>query len=227
MAQSVLIIADSGSGKSTSISKLNPDETFIINIANKPLPFKGWKKNYTMISKENPKGNMTAASTAAGILKAIQHVNDKMPHITNLVVDDWQYMSSFEYFDRANEKGYDKFTQIASNLAQVAKIPKDLRDDLYVFFLTHSEESTDINGHRKVKAKTIGKMIDNALTLEGLFSIVLFGRVIKQEDGTLEYGFETQNNGENTCKSPMDMFDETFIVNDLQYVKECIQKYEE
>ena len=57
MAQSVLIIADSGSGKSTSISKLNPDETFIINIANKPLPFKGWKKNYTMISKENPKGN--------------------------------------------------------------------------------------------------------------------------------------------------------------------------
>ena len=227
MAQSVLIIADSGSGKSTSISKLNPDETFIINIANKPLPFKGWKKNYTMISKENPKGNMTAASTAAGILKAIQHVNDKMPHITNLVIDDWQYMSAFEYFDRANEKGYDKFTQIASNLAQVAKIPKDLRDDLYVFFLTHSEESTDINGHRKVKAKTIGKMIDNALTLEGLFSIVLFGRVIKQEDGTLEYGFETQNNGENTCKSPMDMFDETFIVNDLQYVKECIQKYEE
>ncbi len=227
MAQSVLIIADSGSGKSTSISKLNPDETFIINIANKPLPFKGWKKNYTMISKENPKGNMTAASTAAGIIKAIQHVNDKMPHITNLVVDDWQYMSSFEYFDRANEKGYDKFTQIASNLAQVAKIPKDLRDDLYVFFLTHSEESTDINGHRKVKAKTIGKMIDNALTLEGLFSIVLFGRVIKQEDGTLEYGFETQNNGENTCKSPMDMFDKTFIVNDLQYVKECIQKYEE
>lgn len=120
----------------------------------------------------------------------------------------------------------DKFTQIAANLAQVAKMPKDLRDDLFVFFMTHSEDSTDINGNRKVKAKTIGKMIDNTLTLEGLYSIVLFGRVIKLEDGTLKYGFDTQNNGENTCKSPMGMFEDAFIPNDLKYVKECIQKYE-
>jgi hypothetical protein len=225
MAHSVLIIAESGTGKSTSVRNLNPKETFIINIANKPLPFRGWKKDYTMISKDNPKGNMTATSTTAGIIKAIQHVNDKMPHITNLVVDDWQYMSSFEYFDRAHEKGYDKFTQIAANLAQVAKMPKDLRDDLYIFFMTHSEEATDINGHRKVKAKTIGKMIDNTLTLEGLFSIVLFGRVIKEED-KLVYGFDTQNNGENTCKSPMEMFEEFFIDNDLQFVKDCIIQYE-
>ena len=225
MAQSVLIIADSGTGKSTSMRNLDPKETFIINIANKPLPFKGWKKNYTNISKDNPKGNMTSASSAAGIIKAIQHVNDKMPHVTNLIIDDWQYMSSFEYFDRASEKGYDKFTQIAASLAQVAKMPKDLRDDLYVFFLTHSEESTDVNGHRKVKAKTIGKMIDNTLTLEGLFSIVLFGRVKKTED-RLEYGFDTVNNGENTCKSPMDMFKESFIPNDLQFVKDCIKDYE-
>ena len=120
----------------------------------------------------------------------------------------------------------DKFTQIAANLAQVAKLPKDLRDDLYVFFLTHSEDATDINGNRRVKAKTIGKMIDNTMTLEGLFSIVLFGKVIKQEDGTLEYVFETQNNGENTCKSPMGMFEENKIPNDLQYVKDCIEEYE-
>ena len=226
MAQSVLVIADSGSGKSTSLRNLPPEETFIINIANKPLPFKGWKSKYSQITKDNPKGNMTATATSNGIIKAIKHVNDNMPHIKNLVVDDWQYMSSFEYFDRAAEKGYDKFTQIAANLAQVAKMPKDLRDDLYVFFLTHSEDSTDINGNRKVKAKTIGKMIDNALTLEGLFSIVLFGRVIKMEDGTLNYGFDTQNNGENTCKSPMGMFEESFIPNDLEHVKQCILKYE-
>ena len=225
MAQSVLIIADSGTGKSTSIRKLDPKETFIINIANKPLPFKGWKGNYKNISKDNPKGNMTSASTAAGIIKAMNHVNDKMPHIKTLVVDDWQYMSSFEYFDRASEKGYDKFTQIAANLAQVAKMPKDMRDDLTIFFLTHSEDSTDVNGHRKVKAKTIGKMIDNTLTLEGLFSIVLFGRVKKDEDG-LEYGFDTVNNGENTCKSPMGMFKDSFIDNDLQLVKDCIAEYE-
>ncbi len=227
MAQSTLIIAESGSGKSTSIRNLKPEETFIINIANKPLPFKGWKSKYKQIGKDNPNGNLTSTSSSVGIVKALKHVNDKMPHITNVVIDDWQYMSSFEYFDRANEKGYDKFTQIASNLAQVAKMPKDLRDDLYIFFLTHSEDSTDINGHRKVKAKTVGKMIDNALTLEGLFSIVLFGKAIKQEDGTLEYVFETQTNGENTCKSPMGMFDDLTIPNDLQYVKDCILKYEE
>ena len=226
MATSTLVIADSGSGKSTSIRNLNPEETFIINIANKPLPFKGWKGKYKQISKDNPSGNLTSTSTSVGIMKALKHVNDKMPHITNVVVDDWQYMSSFEYFDRANEKGYEKFTQIASNLAQVAKMPKDPREDLYIFFLTHSEESTDINGHRKVKAKTVGKMIDNTLTLEGLFSIVLFGKAIKQEDGTLEYVFETQTNGENTCKSPMGMFDELTIPNDLQYVKECILEYD-
>ena len=227
MANSILVIADSGTGKSTSVRHLNPDETFLINIANKPLPFKGWKSQYKQISKENPKGNLATASSAQGIMKAISHVNDKMPHIKTLVVDDWQYMSSFEYFDRANEKGYDKFTQIAANLAMVAKLPKDLRDDLTVIFLTHSEDSTDINGNRKIKAKTIGKMIDNTLTLEGLFSIVLFGKVNKNDDGELEYGFETQNNGENTCKSPQGMFDDFFIPNNLQYVKDCIQKYEE
>ena len=207
MAQSVLVIADSGTGKSTAIRDLNPDETFIINIANKPLPFKGWKSSYKQINKENPKGNLTITSTAQGIVKAMKHVNDKLGHIKTIIVDDWQYMSSFEYFDRAHEKGYDKFTQIASNLAMVAKLPKDLRDDLTVI--------------------TIGKMIDNTLTLEGLFSIVLFGKVNKNDDGELSYGFETQNNGENTCKSPQGMFEDLFIPNNLQYVKDCMKKYEE
>lgn len=226
MAQSVLIIADSGSGKSTSMRTLDPQNTVIINIANKPLPFKGWKSKYTPMNKENPKGNLVSVSSAAGVAKAMKHVNDNMPHVTTLVVDDWQYMSSFEYFDRAQEKGYDKFTSIAANLAHVAKLPKDMRSDLTIFFLTHSEESTDINGHKRVKAKTVGKMIDNALTLEGLFSIVLFGKVRKDDDGVLEYGFETQNNGENTCKSPMGMFEEAFIPNDLAYVLDCIDKYD-
>tara|TARA_B110000977_G_scaffold21200_1_gene25339 strand:- start:13003 stop:13683 length:681 start_codon:yes stop_codon:yes gene_type:complete len=226
MANSVLVIAESGSGKSTAIRTLDPKETAIINIANKPLPFRGWKSNYTVLDKSNPNGNLVNVSSGPGVYKAMQHVSEKMPHIKVLVVDDWQYMSSFEYFDKANEKGYDKFTQIAANLAQVAKLPKDLREDLTIFFLTHAEESTDVNGNRKVKAKTVGKMIDNALTLEGLFSIVLFGKVTKEDDGTLSYGFETQNNGENTCKSPMGMFEDSFIPNDLAYVRDAILAYE-
>ena len=155
----------------------------------------------------------------------MKHVSEKMPHIKNLIIDDWQYMSSFEYFDRASEKGYDKFTQIAANLAQVAKLPKDLRDDLFIFFLTHSEDTIDVNGKRKIKAKTVGKMIDNSLTLEGLFSIVLFAKVIKNEKNKLEYVFVTQTDGENTCKTPMEMFDNEYIPNDLELVRQTILKY--
>ena len=107
MANSVLVIADSGTGKSTSIRTLDPKETFIINIANKPLPFKGWKSKYTQITKDNPKGNLTSAATAPGIIKAMRPVNDKMGHTKTILVDDWPYKSSFEYFYRANETGYE------------------------------------------------------------------------------------------------------------------------
>jgi hypothetical protein len=109
----------------------------------------------------------------------------------------------------------------------VARFPKDLREDLQVYFLTHAEESVDMDGKRRVKAKTVGKMIDNALTLEGLFSIVLFGKVKKdKETKQLSYIFETQNNGDNTCKSPKGMFDEVEIPNSLEVVRQAIIDFE-
>jgi hypothetical protein len=111
-------------------------------------------------------------------------------------------------------------------LAHIAKLPILMRDDLLVFYLTHAEESTDLEGRRKVKAKTIGKLVDDKLTLEGLFSIVLFGKVKKDKDGLMRYVFETQNNGENTCKSPREMFDTFEIANDLQIVRNAILDYE-
>lgn len=226
MASSVLIIADPGSGKSTSIENLDPSETFIINVANKPLPFKGWKKKYTFWTKDNQSGNMYNGSTANQIEAAMKYVSEKRPEIKNIVIDDFQYMSSFEFFDRSDEKGYEKFTQIGAHLAKISRYPKDLRDDLMVFFLTHAEESTDMEGKRRVKAKTIGKMVDEKLSLEGLFSIVLFGKVKKDKDGNIRYIFETKNNGENTCKSPKGMFSDFEIPNDLQFVKKAITEYE-
>ena len=141
-------------------------------------------------------------------------------------MDDFQYMSSFEFFDRSDEKGYEKFTQIGANLARIARMPKDLREDLTIFIMTHAEESTDLEGKRKFKAKTIGKMVDEKLSLEGLFSIVLFGKVKKDKDGNIRYVFETQNNGENTCKSPRGMFSSVEIANDLDFVKKSITEYE-
>ena len=226
MANGILIIADPGSGKSTSIEMLDPKETFIINVANKPLPFKGWKKKYILWSKDNPSGNLYSGSTAVQIEACMRYVNEKRPEIKTIVVDDFQYMSSFEFFDSVDEKGYEKFTRIGAHLAKVARLPKDLRDDLSIFFLTHAEESTDMEGKRKVKAKTIGKMVDEKLSLEGLFSIVLFGKVKKEKEGGVRYVFETANNGENTCKSPRGMFPAIEIPNDLMVVKQAIYEYE-
>jgi len=226
MAHGILVIAESGSGKSTSIENLDPKETFIINVANKPLPFKGWKKKYVLWSKDNPTGNLYTGSSAQQIEAALAYINTKRPEIKTIVVDDFQYMSSFEFFDRSDEKGYEKFTQIGANLARIARMPKDLREDLTVIFLTHAEESTDLEGKRKFKAKTIGRMVDEKLSLEGLFSIVLFGKVKKDKEGNIRYIFETQNNGENTCKSPKGMFPDFEIPNDLAYVKQAIQDYE-
>jgi hypothetical protein len=226
MAQGILIIAESGSGKSTSIETLNPSETFIINVANKPLPFKGWKTKYTQWSKDNPTGNMVSVSDAIKIEQALLYVNEKRPDIKNVIIDDFQYMSSFEFFDKSNDKGYEKFTQIGANLARVARMPKNLKDDLMIFYLTHAEESTDLEGRRKFKAKTIGKLVDDKLTLEGLFSIVLFAKIKKDKEGVLRYVFETQNTGDNTCKSPKGMFDSFEIANDLQLVRDAILEYE-
>ena len=226
MAQGILIIAESGAGKSTSIANLDPIETFIINVANKSLPFKGWKKKYVQWSKDNPTGNVYGGSTTAQIEACLRYVSEKRKDIKNIVIDDFQYMSSFEFFERVDEKGYEKFTQIGAGLARIARLPKDLREDLQIYFLTHAEESTDLEGKRKFKAKTIGKMVDEKLTLEGLFSIVLFGKVKKSKDGEVRYVFETQNNGENTCKSPRDMFTGFEIPNDLALVRQAILEYE-
>lgn len=226
MANGVLIIAESGAGKSTSIANLNPEETFIINVANKPLPFKGWKKMYTIWSKENPNGNMYDKANPENIEACLKYVNDKRTEIKVIIVDDFQYMSSFEFFDKASEKGYEKFTQIGAHLAKISRMPKDMRDDLTVIFMTHAEESTDIEGKKKYKAKTIGKMIDEKLTLEGLFSIVLFGKAKKDKEGNIRYVFETQTNGENTCKSPKEMFSTFEIANDLALVVKAIKDFE-
>lgn len=226
MGQGVLVIAESGSGKSTAIENLDPKETFIINVANKPLPFKGWKTKYKVWTKEDMSGNMANVSSPASIQKVIQHLNEKRPDIKSIVIDDFQYMSSFEFFDRSDEKGFEKFTQIGASIARISRMPKDLREDLMVFILTHSEEGTDIEGRKRYKAKTIGKMVDEKLTLEGLFSVVLFAKAKKDKEGKMRFVFETQNNGDNTCKSPKDMFPTEEIPNDLQIVRQAILDYE-
>lgn len=225
MASAVLIIGESGSGKSTAIEGLNAKETFIVNVANKDMPFKGWKAKYPRRDAANPDGSLQAVTTPAGILQAMDYVNGRT-EIKNLVIDDWQYISAFEFFDRAAEKGFEKFTDIGAALAATARKPQKLREDLIIFFLTHAEEGQDISGRKKFKAKTIGKMVDEKLTLEGLFSVVLYGKVKKDKDGNIRHIFETRTDGENTCKSPKGMFADFEIPNDLSIVRKAILDYE-
>jgi len=228
MAQGVLIIGESGSGKSTSGRNLDPKETLWINVANKSLPFKGWKTKYTLFNKDHLDGNMSVKNKPGDIINVLKYVSEKRPEIKTIVVDDWQYASAFEFFEKAGDKGYDKFNVIGQHIAAMARAPITLREDLVIFFLTHAEDTIDSNGNKSVKAKTVGKMVDNALTLEGLFSIVLYGKAkLDAKSKEMNYVFETKTDGKNTCKSPMDMFETTDIPNDLQIVKEAILKYEQ
>lgn len=224
MAQGILVVGPSGSGKSTSLEKLPPKETFIINVKNKPLPFKGWKNNYLPFSKDNPNGNYIGTDDPAAMLKIMQHVSDKMPHIKHLIVEDFQYMSANEFMRRSNEVGFAKFNIIGKNIYDVADIHNKLREDLSVIYFNHDDESTDSMGDRKVRAKTIGKVVDNVITLEGLFTMVLFTKVKKGKEG-MEYYFITQSDGATTAKSPKGMFETLEIPNDLNYVIEKMNEY--
>lgn len=224
MATGILILGESGTGKSTSLENLPPKETFIINVKGKSLPFKGWKSGFTPFGKDNLEGNYLQTEDAGTIIKTMQYISEKMPHIKYLIVDDFQYMAASEFMAKASEKGFDKFTSIGKNIYSVADYHNKLRDDLYVVYLNHLEEFTDSMGDRKMKAKLVGKLVDNVVTLEGLFTIVLYTNVKKGKEG-MEYTFQTQNNGSNTAKSPKGMFDSVEIPNDLGYVIKNIEEY--
>lgn len=177
MGLPVLILGESGSGKSCSLRNFKADEVGIFNVAGKPLPFRG----------NLPKINN---ATYADIIKGL-----KLGKVKTYVIDDSQYLMAFEMFDRAKELGYNKFTDVALNFRNLVDyVIRNTPDDVIVYFLHHTE-TTDTG---KVKAKTSGKMLDNQLTLEGLFSIVLLCKTDGQE-----HCFETQSDGYNTCKSPM------------------------
>ena len=225
MGNKILIIGDSGSGKSTSTRTLDNKETFYINVIGKPLPFRGWKKNYTRYEPTKG-GNLLVSHDSEQVCNAIKHINGKMPHIKNIVVDDSQYVMSYEFMERSQEKGFDKFTEIGKHMFDVLTAPDITREDLTTVFLSHSED-VSANGFVKTKMKTIGKMLDDKITVEGLFSIVLIAYAYKKQDKSMEYCFVTQSNGSTTAKSPMGMFAEITIPNDLNYVLTEMHKYYE
>ena len=221
----IAIVGESGSGKTTSIRNLNPDETFIISTTGKRPGIKGALKKYPTfkVADGKPTGNFFVTSNIDSIAKMLQIVN-KMTWIKTVIVDDFQYVMGFEAMDRAKEKGYEKFTEMAQHAYQVLKSGMNMRDDLFFVVSTHSENTGDrLNPYFKIK--TLGKMLDSVVTLEGLFTYVLFTTVMRDEDNKVAYKFITNSEGTCTAKTPMGLFDETYVDNDLNMVIEKIKEY--
>lgn len=201
MGKKVLIIGESGTGKSASMRNFTKDEVLIINVASKDLPFR------------EPKGGFEKIATDSyrEIKRAIQNTKKKV-----IVIDDAQYLMANEFMRRSSEKGFDKFTEIGYNFWDLQQIINTLPNDVIVYQLSHLDR--DQNGNEKVK--TIGKLLDEKITVEGMFSIVL--KTIVQ-DG--KYYFQTQNSGHDTCKSPIGLFDAILVDNDLKAVDRALRDY--
>lgn len=195
----VMILGESASGKSSSLRNFTPEEVGVFNVAGKRLPFRN-----ALPVANNPGYD--------AIIKRIKKAAKKA-----YVIDDSQYLLCFEMFDRAKEIGYQKFTDMAQHFYNLIQtILRDTPDDVIVYFLHHTELTAD----GKRKAKTIGKMLDEKLTVEGLFTIVL----LCETDGERHW-FTTQSDGSTTAKSPMGMFAEREIDNDLKMVDKTIREY--
>ena len=209
----VLILGESGSGKSASMRNFDPDKVGIFNVAGKPLPFRKKLKAVNSVPIKNEKKEVVGYRRVNydDILKSLSGGTLK-----SYVIDDSPYLMSLEELDRVKETGYTKYTEMSVNfIGLVRYIVGFLPSDVIVYFL-HHVETTDTG---KVKAKTIGKMIDSHFTLEGFFSIVLLC-----EASSEGHHFITQSDGYTTAKSPMEMFDKE-IDNDLAMVDATIREY--
>jgi ABC-type dipeptide/oligopeptide/nickel transport system ATPase component len=215
MNNAVLILGESGSGKSTAIRTLPPEETFIVNVIGKNLPFRGSNKKYTKLSPDGKEGNYYISDNVPQIIRIIKLINEKRPEIKYLVIDDAGYILTNEYMAKSLEKGWEKYNALGKSFFDFLNSFSNVRDDLMCFIMMHVEK--DANG--KTHPKTVGNVIDKHICIEGKFTYCLSTVV---NDGN--YKFVTNNDNINMCKSPAGMFDH-YIDNDLLLVSEKIKEY--
>jgi len=206
MSIATMILGESGTGKSTSMRNLDPKETLLIQAVKKPLPFKS--KEWKPVADG---GNVYASDQSDAIIKAMHKTRRSV-----IIIDDYQYILANEFMRRSEERGFDKFSDIGRHAWDILMAASSLPDDVRVYILGHTQ--SDDQG--RVRAKTIGKMLDDKITVEGLFSIVL--KTVVQNGN---YLFSTRNNGSDTVKSPLGLFDDEFIENDLSKVDKAICEY--
>lgn len=225
-AETIAIVGESGTGKSTSLRNLNPEETFIISTTGKPLPFRAWKKKYIPLKVEGStiSGNYFTSSKWDQIIKILQIIDKKMPHIKQVIVDDFQYVLSYEFVDRATEVGYGKFSELAQHAMEILRYAEKMRDNCKMIFLTHSENVGDVMNPKYV-IKTVGKLLAEKVTLEGLFTYIFFTKVSEGDDGRMQYKLLTNSDGTCVAKTSLGMFEEMEIDNDLNEIIKVIDAY--
>jgi hypothetical protein len=215
MSVATMILGQSGTGKSTSLRNMNPEHTLLIQAVKKPLPFRA--EGWAYYDKENkPHGNIFVTDNSMQIVKIMQATKRNI-----IVLDDFQYILANEFMRRVLDKetgnaAFAKYNEIARNAWDILMASSQLEDHKRVYILGHTQE--DDNG--RIKAKTIGKLLDEKITIEGLVTLVLRTHVINGN-----YIFSTKNNGSDTVKTPLGLFDDEHIENDLDIVDKAIQSY--
>ena len=242
----ILILGATGGGKSTSIGNipelkiegLKPSETFIIACSNKALPFGGWKRNYTrakvnmvnkVIKDVTQTGNYYVSNTGSNVAELISVVNKNRPDIKTILIDDANYLMQDFYMANALKGGYDVFKKIGLFMGKIFNAIEEVdAKDKNVIMMAHFEEYKAKNSDRiSFRFKTVGNMVQSYITPEGKFEIVLFADQLFDDDTkTVTKRFVTNYDGELPAKSPIGMFTELYIPNDLGYVLKKINEYE-
>ena len=224
MSNLVLVMGESGSGKSTSVKSLNPAETIVFNILGKRLPFKGSAASYNDANK-----NIFKIEKYDTILTYLDSINTKKPEVKNIVIDDAIYIMRTEFFDRSKEVGFNKYNELADHFRKIIAKCGSLRDDLNIFMLLHTESIEADGSIVGYKSSSVGKLLDKMYNPLESVSITLFAQPKYDDKGKPEFGFWTHpmkvNGIEIPAKSPAEMFEEDFIPNSLQLVVDKMKEY--
>jgi len=230
MANKILVTGYSGTGKTFSLGTLDPKETFIICPDEKALPFRGWKKNYTSVNAAgifDPNTcNFMKTTNWEKIRAGMAFVSKNRPDIKVVVIDTITYAMIGEFMEKAKTVGFAKFTEMGDNVYKTLKSIDGLRDDLTVLVMAHTETKSFNGVDKTVFGVPGGKLVQDVVKPEGMFSIIL-ETVVEKKGNDVSYGFMTQNNTTNMAKSPAEMFGSLIIPNDMKLVLEAVTKYEE
>lgn len=231
MVNKILVLGEPGTGKTSAAESLDPKTTFIICSDKKSLPFRGWKNNYKTVYKDNGKldllnTNYYETNNPTTIINLMKAISEQRTDIKVILIDTLTNIMVSSFMDKAKEKGFEKYVDLANDVYMILSTIDNLRSDLTIIVTAHVENSYDAEGVLRTSFMVVGgKLIGEKIKVEGLFTTVLYTEVV-MEDKIPHYYFLTQNNGKNTCKSPKGMFTELRIPNDYKLVLQKIIEYE-